>query len=75
MFGFVAELVLIETTQSLGERMQSIVEVIRIGVSAGDSTEILSRGLAFSHRRIFIDFEVVFQLIPFSLYVEPWRPA
>ena len=60
LFGFVAELELIETAQSLGERTQSLLEVPRIGVSAGDSAEILSRGSAFAHRRILVEFEVEF---------------
>ena len=74
MFGFVAELELIETAQSVGERTQSIVEVLRIGFSVGDSAEILSRGSAFAHRRLLVEFEVAFQLFPFSLCAEPWRP-
>ena len=36
MFGFVAELELIETAQSLGERTQSIMEELQIGVYMGD---------------------------------------
>ena len=75
LFGFVAELELIETEQSPGERTQSLLEVLRIGVSAGVSAEILSRGSVFAHRRILAEFEVVFYLFPFSLCVEPWRPA
>ena len=42
--GFVAELEIIETAQSLGERTQSLLEVLQIGVSAGDSAKISSRG-------------------------------
>ena len=72
---FVAELELIDTAQSLGERTQSIVEELRIGVSAGDLAGILSRGPAFSHRRLLVEFEAVFRLFPFSLCAEPWRPA
>ena len=49
MFGFLVELDLIETVQSLGERTQSILEELRIGVSAGDLAKILSRGSTFSH--------------------------
>ena len=75
MCGFVADLELIETAQSLGERMQFLLEVIQIGVFAGDSVEILSRGSAFSHRRIFPEFEVEFQLFLFSLCAESWRLA
>ena len=73
LFGFVVELELIETVQSLGERTQSLLEVLRIGVSAGNSAEILSRGSAFSHRRILAEFEAVFQIFPFGLCAEPWR--
>ena len=60
MFGFFAELELIETAESLGERTQSIVEVLRIGFFAGDSAKILSRGSTFAHRRILAEFEAVF---------------
>ena len=75
LFGFVAELGLIETTQSLGERTQSILEVLRIGIYARDLAEILSRGSTFAHRRILVEFEAVSQLFSFSLCVEPWRLA
>ena len=75
LFGFVAELELIEIAQSLGERTQSLLEVLRIGVSAGDSAEISSRGSTFAHRRTLAEFEAEFQLFPFSLCAEPWRPA
>ena len=64
-----------EIAQSLGERTQSIVEVLRIGVSTGDSVDILSRGSAFACRRILAEFEAVFQLFSFSLCSEPWRPT
>ena len=40
--------------------MQSIVEELRIGVSAGDFAGISSRGLAFSRRRSLAEFVVVF---------------
>ena len=75
MFGFVAELELRETAQSLGERMQSIVEEIRIGVSVGDFTGTLSRESAFAHRRFLAEFVVVFQLFLSSHCAVPWRPA
>ena len=71
LFGFVAELVLIETAQSLGERTQSHLVVLRIGVSTGDSAKILSRGSSFAHRRILAEFEAVFQLFPFGLCAKP----
>ena len=73
--GFVAELEPIETAQSLGERTQSIVEELQIGVSAVDLAGILSRGSAFAHRRLLADFEAVFQLFPSSLCARPWRLA
>ena len=60
MFGFVTELELIETAQSLGERTQSIVEELQIGVSVGDFTEISSRGSAFACRRSLAEFLAVF---------------
>ena len=60
MFGFVTQLELRETAQSLGEMTQSIVEELRIGVPAGDFVEISSRGLAFSRRRFLVEFLVVF---------------
>ena len=75
LFGFVAELELIETEQSPGERTQSLLEVLRIEVFAGDSAIILRRGSAFAHRRILAEFEAVFQLFPFSLCAKPWRLA
>ena len=75
MFGFVAELGLIETAQSLGERMQSIVEELQIGVSVGDFAGILSRGSAFSHRRFLAEFVAVFQLFLSSHCAVPWRPV
>ena len=75
MFGFVTELELIETTYSLGERTQSTMEELRIGVSAGDLVGILSRGLAFAPRIILAGFEALFQLFPSSHYAEPWRPT
>ena len=69
------KLELIETAQSLGERMRFLLEVLRIGVFAGDSVEILSRGSAFAHRRILVEFVAVFWWFPFSLSAEPWRIA
>ena len=60
MLGFVVELELIETAQSLGERTQSIVEELWIGVFAGDLAGILSRGSAFSHRTFLAEFVAVF---------------
>ena len=75
MFWFVVELENIETAQSLGERTHSLVAELRIGVSAGDLARFLSRGSAFSHRRILVEFEAVFQIFPFSLSAEPWRLA
>ena len=65
----------IETAQSLGERTQSFLEVLRVEISAGDLAEILSKGSAFSSRRILVEFEAVSQLFSFSLCAEPWRPA
>ena len=75
LFGFVAELGFIETAQSLGERTQSIVEVLRIGVSIGDSVRILGIGSAFAHKRLLVEFEAVFHLFPSSLCAKPWRPT
>ena len=75
MFGFVAELELIEIAQSLGERTQSLLEVLRIGVSAGDFAEILSKGSAFARQRFLAKFVAVFQLFLSSHCVVPWRPA
>ena len=46
MFGFVADLELRETAQLLGERTQSKVEELWIGVSAGDISRILSTGVS-----------------------------
>ena len=69
------ELKLIVTVQSLGERTQSVLEVLQIGVSVGDSADILRRGSAIAHRRILAKFEAVFQIFPFSLCAEPWRLA
>ena len=50
----------IETAQSLGERTQSILEVLRFEIFVGDLVEILSRGLAFSCGNILVEFEAVF---------------
>ena len=75
MFGFVVELELIDTVQSLGERTQSIVEELRIGGSAGVLAEILSREPTLAHRRLLAEFVAVFQLFPSSLCTEPWRLA
>ena len=75
MFGFVAELELRETAQSLGERTHSLVAELRIGVSAGDFAEISSRGLAFSCQRFLAKFVEVFQLFLSSHCVVPWRLA
>ena len=75
MFGFVAEPTLIDTAQSLGERTQSIVEELRIGVSAGDLAENLSRGLAFAHWRVLVEFVAVFSLFLYSHCTVPWRLA
>ena len=74
MFGFVAELERRETAQSLGERTQSIVEELRIGVSVGDFAGILSRGSAFAHQRFLAEFVAVFELFLSSHYAVPWRP-
>ena len=75
MFGLVAEPTLIEIAQSLGERMQSIMEELRIGVSTGDFVRILSRGSDFSHRRFLAELVAVFQLFLSSHSAVPWRPA
>ena len=75
LFGFVAELELIETAQSLGERTQSIVQELRIGVSVGDLAEILRKGSTFSRQRVLAEFVVVFQLFLSSHCIVPWRPA
>ena len=75
MFGFVAQLELRETVQSLGERKQSIVEELRIWVSAGDFAGISSRGSAFARRRSSAEFVAVFQLFLSSHCFVPWNPA
>ena len=60
MFGFVAELEHRETAQSLGEKTQSLVAELRIGVSVGDFTAISSRGSAFTRWRSLAEFVEVF---------------
>ena len=60
MLGFTAELEILETVQSLGERTQSIVEELRIGVFTGDFARILSIESAFARRTSLADFVAVF---------------
>ena len=47
------------------------MEELRIRVSAGDFSRILSGGSAFAPRRLLAEFEAVFQLFPSSHYAEP----
>ena len=75
MFGFCCGAMHSETVQALRGRTQSILEVFRIRIFAGDLSRYLSRGSAFAFGRILVEFEAVFQSFSFSLCAEPWRPA
>ena len=75
LFGFVAELELIETAQSLGERTQSLFGGAPDQGFCRRFNRDFEQRVILAHRRILAEFEAVFQLFPFSLCAEPWRPA